>query len=171
MSKQEPLARIAVGVVVERRKGTTPWADFVWRPVAALPGVPETPAWTLLAADDERATLYAGSAEIALFRTETANYRDNLASGAPALWVVLRPTAGDPPYDLILVTADPSEGEAYTESGADLVDSVPMPETVRTTLEEFVAAHHVEQPFHKRERKRENPEASGRAPIAKSGRT
>jgi hypothetical protein len=171
LSKQEPLASIAVGVVVERRKGTTQWADFVWRPVAALPGVPDTAAWTVLAADDARATLYAGGAEIALYRTETANYRDNLASGAPALWVVLRPTAGEPPYDLVLVTADPSEGEAYTESGADLVDSVPMPDTVRAALEEFVAAHHVEQPFHKRERTRANPEASGRAPAAKGERT
>ena len=70
---------------------------------------------------------YAGAAEIALYRTETGNYRDNLASGAPQLWVVLRPTGVEPPYELFAVTADPAEGEAFTEAGNDLVETVPMP--------------------------------------------
>ena len=41
-----PLARIAVGVVVERRAATSPWIEHVWRPVGLLAGVPETAAWT-----------------------------------------------------------------------------------------------------------------------------
>jgi hypothetical protein len=167
MSK--PLARIPVGIVVERRKGSTPWAEFVWRPVAALPGVPETPAWTPLATQGEQTNFYAGQAEVALFPSETGHYRDNLATGAPSLWVVLRPTGGEPPYTLVLVTADPSEGEAYTESGADLVDCVPMPETVRASVEAFVAAHHVERPFYKRERRRGDPEALARAAPPSKG--
>ena len=80
---------------------------------------------------DDGATFYAGPAEIELYRTETTNYRDNLASGAPLLWVALRPTGVEPPYDIVAVTADPAEGEALTEAGNDLVDVVPMPEPVR----------------------------------------
>jgi len=48
---------------------------------------PDTPPWTLLADDGERATFYAGPAMVELHRTETASYRDNLATGSPSLWV------------------------------------------------------------------------------------
>src|SRR5947209_19815571 len=108
----------------------------------------------MLSQHEECAVFYAGPAEIALYRTETANYRDNLGSGAPMLWVALRPTGVEPPYEIFAVTADPAEGEAWTEAGSDLVDVVPMPEAVRLAIDAFVAEHHVEQPFHKRERDR-----------------
>ncbi len=138
------LARIPVGVVVERRKAASQWIDFTWRPVAVLAGQPDTPPWSVLSNDGEATTYYAGGAEIALYRTETANYRDNLAADS-ALWVVLRPTESEPPYQVFTVTADPAEGEAFTEAGADLVDSVPMPEAVRGIVAAFIAEHHVEQ--------------------------
>ena len=80
---------------------------------------------------------------VELHRTETANYRDNLASGSPALWVVLRETGADPPYALYLVTADPAEGEGMTVAGSNIVEPVPMPDTIRDTLAAFVAEHHV----------------------------
>jgi hypothetical protein len=60
------------------------------------------------------------------------------------------------------VTADPAEGEAMTEAGDDLVDSVPMPDVIRDALEAFIAEHHVERPFFKRKRDRAGPEAPGR---------
>lgn len=164
-----PLTAIPVGVVIERRKAANPWIDFVWRPVAVLPGRPETAPWTQLSADDDGATFYAGATEIGLHRSETANYRDNLA-GQCALWVALRPTGVEPPYELLAVTADPSEGEAFTEAGADLVEPVPMPDSIRDTVAAFVAAHHVEQPFFKRTRDRANPEALARRGPAQSER-
>ena len=80
MSAVPPLASIAVGVVVERSKSASQWADFYWRPAGVLAGAPETPPWTKLNDDGERASFYAGSAAIELYRTETANYRDNLAT-------------------------------------------------------------------------------------------
>ena len=163
MSAVKPLAAITVGVLVERSKSASAWADYYWRPSGVLPGVPETPAWSRLEDDGERTTFYAGSADVDLYRTETANYRDNLATGAPLLWVVLRPADGDQPYALALVTADPSEGEAMTEAGVNLVDTVPMPPSVREAIAAFVAEHHVEQEvFVKRKRDRANPEAMGR---------
>jgi Protein of unknown function (DUF3305) len=168
MSRPEPLAKTVVGVVVERRKAKSQWVDHVWRPVAALPGVPEALPWTMLDGDDEAARFYAGPAEVGLYRTDTAQYRDNLASGNPGLWVVLRPTDAEPPYQIVAVTADPSEGEAFTESGTDLVEPVPMPEPIRTMVEAFIAEHHVEQTFYKRKQKRAYPEALARGrPVAK----
>jgi hypothetical protein len=121
-----------------------------------------------LSQDGDGTTFYAGAAEIELYRTETANYRDNLGSGAPMLWVALRPTGVEPPYEIFAVTADPAEGEAWTETGSDLVDVVPMPEAVRAAIDAFVAEHHVERPFYKRERDRADPEAlARRGPMPK----
>jgi hypothetical protein len=162
MNGAPALERIAVGVVVERRRAASGWIDFVWQPVAVLPGLPEAAPWTALASEAGAAVYYAGPAEIALYRTESAFYRDNLASGNPLLWVVLRPTGREPPYDLIAVTADPAEGEAFTQTDWDLVGTVPMPAAVRERLAAFVAAHPVAHDFHKRRRNRADPEALAR---------
>jgi hypothetical protein len=162
MSAMTPLLRIPVGVVVERRKAASPWADFIWRPVAVLAGLPEAAPWTTLAVEPEVETFYIGSAEIALFRTETEYYRHNLASDAPSVWVALQATGREPPYEIATVTADPAEGEGLTEPGQSIVEAVPMPEPVRAAIAAFIAEHHVERPFEKRERTRADPEALAR---------
>lgn len=162
MSAAEPLVRLAVGVVIERRRATSTWADFVWQPSAVLAGEPDAAPWTLLDAEAERTTFYAGAGEVALYRSDTAFYRDNLATGEPMLWAVLRPTGGDPPFSVVTVTADPSEGEALATIGTDLVEALPMPGPIRDAIEAFVAEHHVEHAFAKRKRDRADPEALAR---------
>jgi hypothetical protein len=157
-----PHVRIPVGVVVERCKATSPWLDSVWRSVAVLCGVPDAAPWTALGTAPDAATFYMGAAAIELHRTETDHYRANLASGAPSVWVALRPTGVVPAYELFAVTADPSEGESFTQSGDDLVDAVPMPEAVRQIVEAFVAEHHVEQPIYRRKRDGAGPQAPAR---------
>jgi hypothetical protein len=163
MSVVPPLATIAVGVLVERSKGSTQWADFYWRPAGVLAGVPDAPPWTKLSDDGERATFYAGATDIELYRTETMNYRGNLHLETPLLWIVLRPTEADPPFELASVTADPAEGEAMTEAGTNLVEAVAMPALIQDTLAAFAAEHHVEtEAFVKRKRDRANPESMAR---------
>ena len=157
-----PLATIPVGVLVERSKSASPWADFHWRPSGVLAGVPDTPPWTKLSDDGDRATFYAGATNVGLYRMETANYRDNLRLETPLLWIILRPVEGDPPYELASVTADPAEGEAMTETGVNLVEAVAMPKPMQEMIATFVAEHHVEQIFVKRKRDRANPEALAR---------
>jgi len=165
------LASISVGVVVERIKAQSPWVDFVWKPSAVLAGVPDTPPWTKIAEDEDRATFYAGPSQIDLHPSETARYRDNLASGVPLLWVVLRETGSEHPYAVHLVTADPAEGEGMTAAGNDIVDTVPMPAAIRDQVEAFIAAHHVEETFVKRKRDRADPEGlARRAPLAEKER-
>lgn len=163
----DPSVEIPVGVVVERRRADSPWIDFTWRAVTVLPGEPSTQPWTQLAASGDAATFYAGAASVRLHVGDTGLYRDNLATGAPLLWVALKPTGVEPPYELVAVTADPAEGEGYTQNGDHLVDSVPMPESIWAAVEGFVAAHHVERPFIKRKRDRADPEAlARRSPLA-----
>jgi hypothetical protein len=158
-----PLASIPVGVVVERSKSTNHWVEFLWRPLSVLTGVPDTPVWSQLTDDGERATFYIGAGEIELHRTETGNYRDNLTTGAPLLWVVLRPTGADPPYQLGMVTADPAEGEALAGLGSvDIIETVPMPPAIEEAVAAFVAKYHVERTFVKRKRDRADPEKLAR---------
>lgn len=162
MSPAAPLARIPVGVVVERRKAVSTWIDVIWRPVAVLGGLPDADPWTPLSVEGDTATFYAGPAEIELYRSETENYRRNLASGAPSVWVVLHATGGEPPYEIAAVTADPAEGEGLTEPGQAIVEAVPMPELLCDAIAAFVAEHHVEEVFEKRKRARANLEALAR---------
>jgi uncharacterized protein DUF3305 len=146
------LAQIPVCVVVERRKARSIWADFLWRPVSVLVGSPSAAPWTPLDAEPERTLFFAGEAVIELHRTETANYRDNLASGTPSLWVALCPAVSGQPFEILAVTADPAEGEALTDAGSNVVDAVPMPPRVVEAVAQFVAQHHVERAFVKRNR-------------------
>jgi len=113
---------------------------------------------TKLSEDKEAATFYAGAALIELHRTETTNYRDNLASGSPGLWVVLRQTGVS---HLTGVHGDGRSGGRRSHDGAgnDLVDQVAMPAPIRAAIEAFVAEHHVEREFIKRKRDRADPEA------------
>jgi hypothetical protein len=154
-----PLKTIAVGIVVERSKSAGPWTDFLWRPITALGGAPDTPPRTKLSDDGERATFFVGSADIELYRSEAGNYRQNLL-------VEIRRTEADPPYVLAAVTVDPAEGESWAALGNDLVDTVTMPAAVEALVAEFVSEHYVEEPFLKRQRDRAHPETLARRPSA-----
>ena len=165
MSAATALLRLPVGVVVERRKAASPWIDAIWRPVAVLAGLGGLPAvapWTPLASGEDFVTFYAGAAEIELYRSEVDNYRRNLQLDAPTLWVALQASAGEPPYELAAVTADPTEGEGLTEPAHAIVEAVPMPESLREAIAAFVAAHPGEHRFEKRQRDRADPEALAR---------
>jgi hypothetical protein len=157
-----PLLRIPVGVVVARRKAASQWIDFTWTPDAVLHGVPEAAPWTVLRTEGDTTMFYAGAAEIELYRSETTYYRDNLATGAPLLWVVMAPAEADMPYRLVTVTADPAEGEGLTEGAVNLVEAVPMPGTIVEIVAAFVAEHHVERQFFKRKRDRQDTESLAR---------
>jgi hypothetical protein len=171
MSIASPLQTISVGVVVERTKGVTQWSEFAWRAVSVLAGAPETPPGTKLSDDGARATYYAGTAQVELYRTETTYYRSNLESGTPALWVALRAASGEPPYSIAAVTVDPAEGESLTETATVMVEQVPMPKAIQQVLAAFIAEHHVEQNFTKRERDRADPEALARRGPADEDRS
>ncbi|KAA2236579.1 DUF3305 domain-containing protein [Salinarimonas soli] len=155
------LARVPVGIVAERRQGRSVWAGVLWRPVSVLPGSPSAAPWTALGrAGGEAALLYAGTADIELCRSETGGYRDNLRSGRPVLWVVLRMGPDGEPRPVLAVTADPATGEALTASGDDIVETVAMPDWVRDLVQAFVDAHHVE---HEAFRRRRDDPAAARA--------
>ena len=156
---------LPVGIVVERRKLHNVWADHAWLPVAALPGVPAAAPWTVLEVVPNATRFFAGPAQLEFFSSDTANYRDNLRSGRPSLWVALAEADSEPGVAVHSVTADPAEGEGMTESGGWIVEAVPMLPEIQERLTAFVAEHHVERAFFKRKRDRADPDALGLDPA------
>ncbi|HEX9464492.1 MAG TPA: DUF3305 domain-containing protein [Alphaproteobacteria bacterium] len=156
-----------IGVIVARKRLKSPWADHAWLPRAVLPAVPSAESWTSLGTDGEDKLFYVGPSVLTLHSSETAHYRDNLASGRPSLWVSLRLLGGDE-CGVGKVTADPYEGEALTEGIGGIVEAVPMPREIQAKVAAFLEAFHVERPFIKRERDRADAEAPGRRPRASS---
>ena len=58
------LAQIPVGVVAERRKAKSRWADFLWRPVSVFAGIASAAPWTPLDTEAEPTLFFAGEAVI-----------------------------------------------------------------------------------------------------------
>lgn len=154
-----PTLTLSVGVILERRKARSPWLDVIWEACAILPEPAATQAGTSLGKQGDSEQFYGGSAILEAHTYETAQYQDNLASGKAQIWVVLRPVAGQELPEIVQVTCDPTEGEGFTETGWDIVNVVPMPEVIQSALAAFIAQHHVERPFFKRQRDRADPEA------------
>jgi hypothetical protein len=153
-----PQLHLEIGEVLGRRTLTGPWGGQAWRAVAVLPAAPPVPAWTPLGRTGDEETYYAGPVGLSFHSGETEHYRDNLATGAPSIWLAVRSTPGMP--ELALATADPYEGEGMTEGG-DLIEAVPMPPDIAGQLAAFVAEHHVERPFYKRKRDKLDPRKMG----------
>lgn len=152
---------IPVGVIVERRKASSPWIDHTWSVTAIVTGMPETARMTPVGRRGDAERFYLGASELVLASTDTANYRDNLMSGAPKLWVVMH-HGPEQSVSLHTVTADPAEGEAHTETATNLVETIAMPEEIAGFVAAFVDEHHVEREFIKRKRDRLDPESLSR---------
>ena len=141
-----------IGVVLGRRSLDNPWIDHMWVAQTLLYPAPEAEPGALLSKDETLALVYAGPATIELFVSETSNYRDNLLSGAPGLWVAARSRSDGGTPEFVRVTADPTEGEAYFESGSDIVAALPIPAELNAWISAFVDEYHVERVFLKRKR-------------------
>ena len=163
---------IPVGVIVDKKKAQSPWIDYLWVPSAVVPGVPDAPPMTLVGREGENESYFLGAARLVFASSETANYRDNLLSGAPKLWVVLRQDDMLGDVSLLTVTADPTEGEGSTQAGSNIVETVPMPADIAAALAAFVDQHHVEREFYKRKRDKTDPNKQGfRGPRPEDGRS
>jgi hypothetical protein len=150
---------IPLAVLVERRPGVTRWAEHAWRAIEVLEEAPDLPRWTVLREEPGRTVFFAGRAEVALYPTDTDNYRHNLAAAQPLVWVLLRPAETPSGWNLQTVTADPGEAHLYADVGQDLLESLPMPPGLQAVMADFVARHHKERGFWKRRRDRADPEA------------
>ena len=144
---------ISLGVVIARDKIDHPWQEHAWRPVSVFLNAPEIGSWRELRRDLTSVHYHAATLPLELHAKETIGYVANLDTGSPLVYVVLRPTsAGDTPMQVAVITASPYDAEVYGYDGSEIVGGVAMPEPLVELLEAFVAEHHVEEPFVKRQR-------------------
>lgn len=139
-----------VGVVVRKTPGATRWAKWGWKAVAVLPGA--GPAdWAELRREGEAVEYHAGTLGLELFRTDTEAYLNALSAAVPCVYVVMR-QEGQGDVALHKITASPFEAQDYTESGEEIVDKIPMPESLIGWVQAFVNTHHQDEAFVKRRR-------------------
>jgi len=141
-----PREILRVAVVGVSHPPANRWAVRVLRPAALLVDLPALEAGSQMAQQGEVLTVYMGDHAVQLHSGETRHYIDNLSAARPSLWVAAQ---GD---SVQLVTADPYEGEALASDTGRIVEALVMPAPIRARIEAFIAAHHVEEVFHKRKR-------------------
>ena len=164
---------LPLGIVVEKRKSSHPWADWVWKPVAVLFNPPSSPNWEILTADENVTQFHAATLNLNLHRKDTEALCLNLMLDKPELYIVLQENADSTsefPYIPHLVTASSYDAQDFTDAGDDIVEKVEMPDTVAAFIQAFVEEHHVEEEFIKRRRDKHNVEEQkfGKSPIFQS---
>ena len=93
-----------------------------------------------------------------LYRSDTEAYAHELDAREPSVYIVLASRTGSRPsrYDHHAhVTASPYEAQDYCDSGEEVVEKVPMPKSLLTSIAAYVNNHHVEEPFVKRRRNKD----------------
>lgn len=144
---------IWLGVVIAHDKIDHPWQEYAWRPVSVFLNAPEVGEWRELRREATSVHYHAATLPLELHAKETIGYVANLDAGEPLVYVVLR-EGGDSgaPVEVALVTASPYDAEVYGQNGDEIVGTVAMPDPLVELLKAFVAEHHVDEPFIKRQR-------------------
>ncbi|MFK7745193.1 MAG: DUF3305 domain-containing protein [Roseobacter sp.] len=147
-----------LGVVMRRTPGVTRWAKWSWKAVDVLPGAGDA-SWKELRSEGGITDFHAATRELWLYVSDTEAYAHELGTVEPSVYVVLREATaedeGDAEYTILHVTLSPYEAQDYCDSGEEIVEKVPMPGPVLAWVGDFVAAHHIEEPFIKRRRNKE----------------
>ena len=158
-------AVMPITVVIERAASKHAWQDHAWRPLGVLPRI-DGERGQLLASGDGWEHFHGGGFDLELFRGETEGYLSNLSQPTPVVYVVLRrnEAAEEMEYEPLLVTVCPYEAMGYSAGGDEIVEGVPMPPDVIVWLRDFVARHHVDVPFKKRQNKRHADDYGGKRP-------
>ena len=162
--------RISVGVIAEKRKPKSVWAEDYWLPVAILYGHSHHRPGEVIRQDEVTTVYFMGFTEIFCHAVETEAYVHNFESAVPAVYVVLRKdeeNAHPLPWYVHCVTVSPYEAQDFSDNGTDIVERVQMQEGIAVALTEFIDANHVEQVFRKRRRIeiRIEDEKFGKEPI------
>ena len=142
---------IPVGVVLRKTPGVTRWAAWAWTASAVLPGA--GPAdWRVIRQEGDAVEYHAATCTLELHGAETEAYLHGISARVPSVYVVMRQIHGDPPLEVVLVTASPYEAQDYCDSGEEIVEKVPMPQGLVAWVGEFVEEFHHDEVFVKRRR-------------------
>lgn len=154
LEKSQKCLSLPLGIVLRRSPGVTRWAKWVWKAVAVLPGA--GPAnWHELRRDGDVVEYHAATVPLELYRTDTEAYLTGLSTKVPSIYIVMR-TSPDPaasnPFEIVLATASPFDGQDYADNSEDFVELVPMPEGLIALVRDWVNLHYEAEKFVKRQR-------------------
>ena len=153
------IVEMPVGILIRRSPGVTRWVSEIWTLAGIIPRA--GPArWQSVLRDGPVEEFHATTLMLQLHRKDTDSLIQNLTAQVPAVWVALQ-GAGRP--QTTHVTASPFEASFHEFDAEDRVEKVAMPEGMIRWVEAFVALHHVDEPFVKRQRDRrsEGPAQAG----------
>ncbi len=150
---KNPLAYrvMPVGVVLRRSPGATRWQKWSWVASSVLPGAAEAD-WHEIRRVGDVVEYHADTLPLELHGAEAEAYLHGLTAQVPCVYIVMRPSAGPHPLDILLVTASPYEAQDYTDSGEEIVEKVAMPPMLRAAVQDFVDEFYQEEAFVKRKR-------------------
>ena len=162
--------RISIGVLAEKRRSFSQWAQDYWIPTAIIEGHLNHHEGDLLYEADGVKRYFLGFSEIYCHASETEAYIHNFESQVPAIYVILRKDEENlHPLDWFVhtVTVSPYLAQDFSDSDEDIVERVLMPLDIAKQLMDFIDEHHVEEVFKKRKRRdfKDEQRQFGKEPI------
>lgn len=133
---------LSLAIVMQRRPAKSRWAEFVWEPIAALPGEHGTQPKLLVEQEGLAQWLHPGF-RLELHRDETEGYFENVAAADPRVFVLWRMDEGGALP--LFVTASLAEASRWLDAGHS-VDGVPMPPEVFAWVGEYVERNYRPEP-------------------------
>lgn len=168
----EPQISKDVAIIIERRKSSHPWAEFVWKGVGIIADQQGTSSWSTVYQDEDVSRFHFGPVPLELHRRMGEAYDANLQTGEPAIWMMLDDADSElVPFKVRGVTIDPYEALGFQDSAEGLVERIPMP----ADLLEWVIAYLAQMPEPEafKKRRREGPRLEeqkfGKVPIFEEG--
>ena len=148
-----------------------PWQEYAWRPVSVFLNAPEVGEWRELRRDATSTHYHAATLPLELHPKETIGYRGQprRRQAAGLRRAAARRRQRPSPSRSALVTASPYDAEVYGYDVATRSSGRCHARAADRAVEAFVAEHHVEEPFVKRQRQkhhREEEHKFGQEPIA-----
>lgn len=139
--------RLAVAVIMERRRLDNPWVDEAWEAVGVLPSFDENDAAPrAIVSEDDRQHWRSGGLAIELFRDEAENYFLNMSAPIPKVFVMWRKE--DDGARPMAVSVSYGEAARWLDSG-EQVDGVPMSREMADWVGDYVNTHYRPEPRRK----------------------
>jgi len=164
---------IDVGVIAEKRKAHTKWAEDIWLPTAIIDGQLSQEPGQIMRKTESAESYFMGLAEIYCHAKETESYIHNFESEVPCVFVVLRRDEENEhrlPWYVHVVTVSPYEAQDYADTAEDIIERVTMPLSIAKAVMDFTDQHHEEVVFKKRKRHnyKNEPHQFGKDPIVQA---
>lgn len=168
--------RIDVGVIAEKRKARSEWAEDYWVPTAIIEGHVHHKPGEMMRQTETGTMYFMGFSEIYCHAKEAEAYVHNFESEIPAIYIILRPDDEDEhplPWYVHTVTVSPYEAQDFADSSEEIIERVAMPMSIATALMDFTDTHHEDVPFKKRKRQnfKEEKLIFGKEPVFTSTET